>query len=141
METGYTKITVQTTVNAPIDKVWELWTTPQHIIKWNNASPDWHTPIAENDLRSGGKFRSRMEAKDGSFGFDFEGVYDAVEINRLISYAMADGRTVNIVFTAKGNQTDIVEIFDAENENPIEMQQDGWQAILNNFKKYVEATL
>ena len=140
MET-YTKITVQTTVNAPIDKVWELWTTPQHIVKWNNASPDWHTPIAENDLRSGGKFRSRMEAKDGSFGFDFEGVYDAVEINRLISYTMADGRTVNIVFTAKGNQTDIVEIFDAENENPIEMQQGGWQSILNNFKKYVEATI
>lgn len=140
MET-YTKITVQTTVNAPIDKVWESWTTPQHITKWNNASPDWHTPIAENDLRTGGKFRSRMEAKDGSFGFDFEGVYDAVEINRLISYTMADGRTVNIVFTAKGNQTDIVEIFDAENENPIEMQQGGWQSILNNFKKYVEATI
>ena len=139
METPFTKITVQTNINAPIDKVWETWTTTEHITQWNNASPDWHTPIAENDLRVGGKFLSRMEAKDGSFGFDFEGIYDAVVTNELISYNLADGRNVKIIFIDKGYQTEVIETFDAENENPVEMQREGWQAILNNFKNHTES--
>jgi uncharacterized protein YndB with AHSA1/START domain len=139
METSFTKITVQTNINAPVDKVWETWTTPEHIIQWNNASPDWHTPVAENDLRVGGKFLSRMEAKDGSFGFDFEGIYDAVVTHELISYNLADGRNVKIIFIDKGYQTEVIETFDAENENPVEMQREGWQSILDNFKNYTES--
>ncbi|MBP6333974.1 MAG: SRPBCC family protein [Bacteroidia bacterium] len=134
-----TKITVETTVKAPIEKTWMLWTSPEHITKWNNASDDWHTPRAENDLRVGGKFLSRMEAKDGSFGFDFEGVYDQVKINELISYTMGDGRKTMITFVKFGNETKVTETFDAENQNSIEMQRTGWQAILDNFKKYVES--
>ena len=133
-----TAITIEANVNAPIEKVWELWTKPEHITKWNNASDDWHTPRAENDLRMGGKFLSRMEAKDGSFGFDFSGVYDEVKTNDLIAYTMDDGRKAKITFTKNGNTTKVIETFEAENENPIEMQKDGWQAILNNFKKYTE---
>ena len=132
-------ITVEATINAPVEKVWNLWTYPVHIVHWNNASDDWHTPKAENDLRVGGKFLSRMEAKDGSWGFDFEGEYSSVELHRQIMYAMADGRKVEVFFTAKGNETVIIENFDAEETNSIEMQQAGWQAILDNFKKYVEA--
>ena len=133
-----TAITVEANVNAPIEKVWELCTKPEHITKWNNASDDWHTPRAENDLRPGGKFLSRMEAKDGSFGFDFGGVYDEIKTNELISYTMDDGRKAKITFTKNGNTTKVIETFEAENENPIEMQKGGWQAILNNFKKYTE---
>lgn len=133
-----TIITVETLVNVPVDKVWEYWTKPEHITKWNNASEDWHTPHAENDLRAGGKFSSRMEAKDGSFGFDFGGVYDAVNTNEYIEYTIGDGRKVKINFTDENGKTKIVESFDAETENPEEMQKGGWQAILNNFKKYVE---
>lgn len=131
-------ITVQTTVNAPIEKVWKIWNNPADITKWATASPEWHTPKAENDLKVGGKFMSRMEAKDGSMGFDFEGVYDQVKTNELISYAMADGRKVKITFEKAGDQTKITETFDAENQNPIEMQRGGWQAILDNFKNYAE---
>jgi uncharacterized protein YndB with AHSA1/START domain len=138
METDKTIITVETFVNAPIDKVWECWTHPEHIVNWNFASADWHAPKAENDLRPGGSFTSRMEAKDGSYGFDFEGVYDDVIINNLISYTLGDGRTVVIKFTNTGNETHIAESFEAEDVNPEEMQRDGWQAILNNFKKYAE---
>jgi uncharacterized protein YndB with AHSA1/START domain len=134
----FTKITVETTVNASINKVWQYWTEPKHIEKWNNASDDWHTPHAENDLRVGGKFLSRMEAKDGSFGFDFEGIYSEVIPFEKIKYGLEDGREVEIMFNGKGQTTEVIEIFDAENENPIEMQKGGWQAILNNFKKYVE---
>jgi uncharacterized protein YndB with AHSA1/START domain len=133
-----TEITVNATVKAPVQKVWELWTSPVHIKKWNSASEDWHTPKAENDLRTGGKFISRMEAKDGSFGFDFEGVYDEVRENEFIAYTMPDGRKVKISFNSKGEETEVIESFDAEKENPIDMQRDGWQAILNNFKKYTE---
>lgn len=133
-----TIITVESRVNRPVEKVWEFWTGPEHITKWNNASDDWHTPCAENDLRVGGKFVARMEAKDGSFGFDFEGVYDEVKFNRLIEYTMADGRKVKIVFTSQGNVTSVVESFDAESTNSAEMQKEGWQAILDNFKKYAE---
>lgn len=134
----FTKITVETSVNASIEKVWQYWTEPKHIEKWNNASDDWHTPHAENDLQVGGKFLSRMEAKDGSFGFDFEGIYSDVIPFQTIKYGLADGREVEIIFEGKGQTTEVAEIFDAENENPIEMQKSGWQAILNNFKKYAE---
>ena len=133
-----TTITVEATVNAPVEKVWKLWTTPGDIMQWNNASPDWHTPRAENDLRAGGTFLSRMEAKDGSFGFDFGGTYDQVRTNELISYTLGDGRKVKVVFSGSGSETRIRESFDAENENPVEMQRSGWQAILDNFKKYAE---
>ncbi|HLG04376.1 MAG TPA: SRPBCC family protein [Bacteroidia bacterium] len=134
-----TQVTVQTVINAPIGKVWKCWTTPEHIMKWNNASDDWHTPSAENDLRTGGKFSARMEAKDGSVGFDFRGVYDRVVTNENIDYTMGDGRKVNITFSTKDNETTVIETFDAENQNSIEMQRNGWQAIIDNFKKYVEA--
>ena len=134
-----TNITIETTVNAPVEKVWEYWSKPEHITKWCSATDEWHTPRADNDLRVGGSFSSRMEAKDGSMGFDFGGVYDAVEENKNIEYTMADGRKVKIDFTSSGNETSIVESFDAESTNPVEMQRAGWQAILDNFKKYTEA--
>lgn len=139
MEKQPTVITVSTSVHAPVATVWESWTNPAHIIKWNSASPDWHTPWAKNDLRVGGSFSFRMEAKDGSFGFEFGGVYDAVTNNELIAYTMADGRKVTVEFSVEGNATKVVERFDAETENPVEMQQMGWQAILDNFKKYTES--
>ena len=134
-----TNITIETTVDAPVEKVWNYWSSPEHIVKWNSASDDWHTPRAENDLRAGGSFSSRMEAKDGSFGFDFGGVYDAVEHHERIAYTMGDGRTVEITFTRMGDSTRVVESFDAEQTNSMGMQRAGWQAILDNFKKYVEA--
>jgi uncharacterized protein YndB with AHSA1/START domain len=132
------KITIEATVKSPVKKVWEFWTEPQHITKWNNASEDWHTPYAENDLRVGGKFLSRMEAKDGSFGFDFSGIYDEVKLYETITYSLEDGRKVSTTFTGKGNDTHILTTFDAEDTNSMEQQQEGWQAILNNFKKYAE---
>ena len=132
-------ITVETTVNAPVEKVWKSWNTPADIMLWNNASDDWHTPFAENDLRVGGKFLSRMEAKDGSFGFDFGGIYDEVQENGLIAYTIDDGRKVTIRFSGKNNETKIVETFEAENMNSIEIQRGGWQTILDNFKKYTES--
>ncbi|MEO7800346.1 MAG: SRPBCC family protein [Ginsengibacter sp.] len=134
-----TVITVENVINAPVEKVWEYWTNPDHITKWNNASEDWHTPWAKNDIRTGGSFSSRMEAKDGSMGFDFGGVYDLIILNEHIEYAMADGRKVKIIFTPQGDKTHLVESFDAEATNAVEMQMGGWQAILDNFKKYVEA--
>ncbi len=134
-----TKITVTATINAPVAKVWELWNAPEHIVKWNTASDDWHSPKSVNDLRPGGKFETRMEAKDGSFGFDFGGVYDEVEENELIAYTMGDGRRVRVIFSASGNTTTVTETFDAEDTHSVEMQQGGWQAILDNFKKYTEA--
>ena len=139
METKKQAITVEATVNASLKKVWQLWTAPEHITQWNNASDDWHTLRAENDLRVGGKFLSRMEAKDGSFGFDFWGVYDEIKTNELISYTMGDGRKAKITFESNGDTTKVLETFEAENENPVEMQKAGWQAILNNFKKYCES--
>jgi len=139
METAnLTTITVETTVNAPVEKVWKYWSEPGHITKWAHASDDWHTTRAENDLRTGGKFLSRMEAKDGSFGFDFGGEYTNVEEHKTIEYTMGDGRKVRIDFTPQGNATKVVETFDAEITNSIEMQRGGWQAILDNFKKYTE---
>jgi uncharacterized protein YndB with AHSA1/START domain len=132
------RVTVQALIQAPVEKVWKYWTEPEHITKWNQASDDWHAPWAENDLRTGGKFVTRMEAKDGSAGFDFGGTYDAVRLHEEISYTMGDGRKVNIFFTARGNETEVVQTFDAEETNPVEVQQAGWQAIMNNFKKYAE---
>lgn len=133
-----TRITVESTVKAPVEKVWKLWTAPEHITQWNNASDDWHTPFAENDLRVGGKFLSRMAARDGSFSFDFGGVYDEVRPNKLIAYTMGDGRKVVINFTSNGNETKVVETFDAESTNSVELQRGGWQAILDNFRNYAE---
>ncbi|MDP4099312.1 SRPBCC family protein [Paenibacillus sp. P96] len=133
-------ITVETTVDAPMEKVWAYWTEPQHITEWSFASDEWHAPKAENDVRTGGAFLTRMEAKDGSFGFDFSGVYDEVRPHELIAYTLGDGRKVTITFSNQGNGTKVVEVFEAEGENPIEMQQAGWQAFLDNFKKYCEAS-
>lgn len=139
METKEKKvISVKTIINAPIEKVWKNWTRPKDIVKWNHASEDWHTTHAENDLRVGGKFLARMEAKDDSFGFDFSGVYDDVQIKERIAYTLDDGRKVEIIFTVNTNGTNVEEIFEAESTNPIELQRNGWQAILVNFKKYVE---
>lgn len=132
------KITIEATIDAPVDKVWLNWNDPIAITIWNTASPDWHTPSADLDLRPGGKFNTRMEAKDGSMGFDFWGIYDVIEPNQLIEYTLGDNRKVSIQFNKKENETQIVQIFEAESENPIEMQQFGWQAILNSFKSYVE---
>ena len=139
MEENKTYITVQSTINAPIDKVWNYWILPEHITQWYNASDDWHAPRAENDVQVGGKFTTRMEAKDGSFGFDFNGIYDEIKTNELISYTIEGGRKVSITFSENGNETIVTETFEAENENPIDMQRAGWQAILDNFKKYTEA--
>src|SRR6478672_10556378 len=139
METANkTRITVETTVNAPIQKVWDYWTKPEHITKWNAASDDWHTPWAENDLRVGGKFKNRMEAKDGSFGFDFEGIYDQVIPNQEITYTLGDGRKATTWFAEQGGKTHLTTTFDSETQNDPEFQKQGWQAILNNFVKYVE---
>ncbi len=139
MTTPASPITVETSVHAPIEKVWECWTKPEHITKWNAASDDWHTPKAENDLREGGKFTSRMEAKDGSVGFDFGGTYTTVVEHEQIDYTMDDGRTVSVAFDGHGDHTHITEVFDPEAENAPEMQREGWQSIMNNFKKYVES--
>lgn len=131
-------ITVQTTVNAPIDKVWFAFNNPEDIVKWNQASPDWHCPKAENDLQNGGTLKSTMAAKDGSFQFEFEAKYDEIIPNKFIRYYIADGRKVEIDFMEENNSTVITEKFDPENQNPEEMQRQGWQAILDSFKNYVE---
>jgi uncharacterized protein YndB with AHSA1/START domain len=139
METAINKsITVQSTVNAPVEKVWKYWSEPAHIMQWCQASDDWHAPRAENDLKTGGKFSTTMAAKDGSFSFDFGGVYDEVVEHKLIKYTMGDGRKVSVAFNAQGNATEVIETFEPENTNPEEMQRGGWQAILDNFKKYTE---
>lgn len=133
------KVTIEATISATPDKVWSRWTEPEHITQWNFASDDWCCPSAENDLRPGGKYRARMEAKDGSFGFDFEATYDEVIHKEKLSYTMPDGRVVITDFEDLGSSTKVTTVFDAETENSVEMQKNGWQAILNNFKKYVES--
>jgi uncharacterized protein YndB with AHSA1/START domain len=138
METTTNPITVEATVKAPIEKVWSTWSEPKHITKWCQASDDWHAPYADNDLRTGGKFKTTMAAKDGSFSFDFGGMYSNVEKFKVIEYKMEDGREVKITFSSNGNETKVTETFDPESENPVEMQRGGWQAILDNFKKYTE---
>ncbi|MCA6380321.1 MAG: SRPBCC domain-containing protein [Cytophagales bacterium] len=131
-------ITVATLINAPIEKVWTYWTKPMHITQWNFASIDWWAPRATNDLTKGGKFSFRMEAKDGSFGFDLEGIYDRVEIQKRIDYTLSDERKVMVEFVVDGSTCKVIEEFEAESENSEELQRAGWQAILDNFKKYVE---
>jgi uncharacterized protein YndB with AHSA1/START domain len=137
------KITISALINAPVNKTWDGYTAPQHITQWNFADPSWHCPHAENDVRVGGKYTARMEAKDGSFGFDFEGIYNNVELNKELSYhlgaALGEGREVTTLFETQGERTLVTTTFDPENENPVEMQKMGWQMILDNFKKYVES--
>lgn len=133
-----TKITIQNEIKAPIHKVWDYYNDPKHIIKWNSASPDWHTTTSTNDLKPGGKFSSRMEVKDGSMGFDFGGIYDKVDHHQLISYTMEDGRQTNITFKEEDQNTLVTIVFDAEASNPVEVQKGGWQAILDSFKRYTE---
>ena len=133
-------ITVETKVNVPVDKVWKYWTEPRHITGWYFATDDWHAPFAENDLRVDGKFKIRMSAKNDSNGFDFEGIYNKVILNHCIDYTLADGRKVGIHFIPEGDKTKIEEIFEAEDLHSHELQKGGWQAILDNFKKYAEST-
>lgn len=131
------KIRVKATINADRQKVWNYYTKPEHITKWNFADPSWHCPTAQNDMQVGGKNSARMEAKDGSFGFDFVAIYTEIIIEQQFSYEFG-GRKATVMFNTVNNKTEIIIDFDAENENPIEMQKDGWQAILNNFKLYTE---
>jgi uncharacterized protein YndB with AHSA1/START domain len=133
------KITIETLVGSDLDRVWKSWNTPEEIKVWNTASDDWHTTESAVDLREGGTFRSRMEAKDGSMGFDFEGIYTKVEPQRAIEYRMGDGREVQVEFVESGSGVLVRETFDAETENSAEMQRQGWQAILDNFGRHVEA--
>lgn len=137
--TNSTPITVETTINAPIETVWECWTSPDHVTQWNHASDDWHSPSGKNDLREGGTFVYRMEAKDQSFGFDFGGTYTKIVDRKQIDFTMDDGRKVSIHFDGHDGHTHLTETFDPESENSPEMQRQGWQAILDNFKKHAEA--
>ncbi|MBK6832349.1 MAG: SRPBCC family protein [Flavobacteriales bacterium] len=134
-----TRITVSALVNKPLTHVWKCWTEPVHIMQWNAASDDWHCPKASSDLRVGGSFSSTMAARDGSFSFDLEGVYDAVQLHERIAYTMADGRTCEILFSSEAGGTRVMESFDAETQNSVEMQKAGWQAILDRFKAHAEA--
>lgn len=134
------KLTITSEINKPINEVWNYLNNPEHITKWNFAHESWECPSAKNDLTVGGKLEVRMQAKDGSFGFDLVGIYDEIKENELIKYHLEDGREVEIIFERlSDNQTKITENFDPENQNPLEMQQQGWQAILDNFKKYAES--
>ena len=132
------KITVETVVNAQVQDVWKTWNNPEDITQWNSPSNDWHTTRSAVDLREGGKFSARMEAKDGSAGFEFEGTYTRVVPNRIIDFRMSDGREVNVEFVEQPGSVLVRETFDAENENSTEMQRAGWQAILDNFGRHVE---
>ena len=131
-------IAVETTVNAPIETVWKAYTTPEAIVKWNAASDDWHTTKASVDLREGGAFSSRMEAKDGSFGFDFAGTYTKVVPNSRLEYAFGE-RTASVDFTETADGVNVKVMFEPENVYPVDQQRAGWQAILDNFKRHVEA--
>lgn len=133
------KITVSATINADAQKVWNYYTQPEHITQWNFADPSWQCPSASNDMKVGGKYAARMEAKDGSFGFDFEAVYNEIKEGENFTYTMPDGRQVHVDFKENNGQTHVDVAFDAENQNPEEMQKGGWQAILDNFKKYTES--
>jgi len=133
------QIQISNTINAPVKKVWEYWTTPEHITKWNQASEDWHCPRAENDLRVGGTYMARMEAKDGSFGFDFRAIYDEIIDQKKITYTMEDGRKATTLFEDMEGRTKVATAFDPESQNSVEMQKQGWQAILDSFKRYAES--
>lgn len=132
-------IEIESSILAPVERVWEMWTKPKHITNWNFASDDWQCPRAENDLRAGGKFSSRMEAKDGGFGFDFWGTHTEVEEHQKIASQMGDGRKMTVTFESRGEGTYVREEFEPEETNTLELQRGGWQAILNNFKRYVES--
>ncbi len=133
-----TVVTIETTVDASLEKVWNNWTDPAHIVNWNAASPDWHTPRASNDLKVGGELFCRMEARDGSFGFDLKGTYTAVEPLKKLDYVFEDDRKVGVAFSDMNGKTLVVQHFEAETQNPVEFQKAGWQAILDNFKNYIE---
>lgn len=132
-------ITVETTIIGSIEKIWKYWNDPAHITKWYNASDDWHAPFAENDPRVGGKFKTTMAAKDGTMSFDFEGVYIEVINHELIKYTLADDRKVSISFKDHGGSILLTETFEPESTNTLELQRGGWQAIVDNFKKYTES--
>jgi uncharacterized protein YndB with AHSA1/START domain len=134
------KISIETTVNAPVESVWNAWTNSDDIVRWNAANDDWHTPTADIDLKPGGSFNYRMEAKDGSMGFDFTGTFKTVHENQRIEFVMDDNREVIVEFIPDNDAVIVRESFDAESENDAEMQRQGWQAILNNFAKHVEST-
>lgn len=136
---SFSKITIEATVGAGVGAVWDLWTKPEHITKWNFAADTWCCPRATNELKVGGKYAARMEAKDGSFGFEFEAIYDEVVEKKTLAYTMGDGRKATTNFQDIGGKTKVTTLFDAEKENSEEMQKQGWQSILNNFKKYVES--
>jgi len=136
---AFNKIEINSLINSDINKVWDFYTMPEHIIHWNFAADTWCCPAAENDMQVGGKYKARMEAKDGSFGFDFEAIYLDIVDGQQFTYRLGDEREANVKFEDKAGNTLVTIIFDAENQNPIEMQKGGWQAILDNFKKYVEA--
>jgi uncharacterized protein YndB with AHSA1/START domain len=136
---SFTKIEIEATIKAECAKVWEYYTNPKHITQWNFAADDWQCPSASNDMRVGGKYEARMEAKDGSFGFDFITIYSAIVENESFTYAMEDGRQATVEFKDKGKETEVKVTFDAEGQNSLEMQKSGWQSILNNFKKYTES--
>jgi uncharacterized protein YndB with AHSA1/START domain len=132
------QIEVKSTINAPLSQVWEFWTLPNHIVNWNFASNDWHCPKAENNLEIGGEFHYLMEAKDGSFNFDFWGTYVNIEVEKQIEILLGDGRKMSVLFEISDNKTIITEKFDPESVNPLELQKTGWQMILDNFKLYIE---
>ncbi|NMM47353.1 SRPBCC family protein [Marinigracilibium pacificum] len=134
-----TKIKVSTKINSPINIVWNVFTDANHITQWNFASEDWFCPIATNPLEVNKEFSWRMEAIDGSMGFDFNGTYQNIDVNKLIEYKIEDGRKVSISFLSDGETTEIIEVFEPESTNPLELQQQGWQAILNNLKRYAES--
>lgn len=131
-------ITVKVTISSDEIKVWDYYTAPEHITQWNFANDDWCCPSVNNELSVGGKYVARMEAKDGSFGFDFEAVYNEVSLGEKLKYTMSDGRQVTVLFRPLSDAVEVKVTFDADNENPLDMQEAGWQAILDNFKKYVE---
>lgn len=134
----FERIQIEAVISSSLSKVWSYWTRPEHITKWNFATTEWCCPNATNDLKPGGKYFARMEACDGSFGFDFEAIYDEVIEHKKLVYSLSDGRKVTTIFEPNGASTKISTVFDAENQNPVEMQKNGWQSILNNFQKYVE---
>uniref|UniRef100_UPI00404AE189 SRPBCC domain-containing protein n=1 Tax=Gelidibacter sp. TaxID=2018083 RepID=UPI00404AE189 len=134
-------ITIDCVIKNNIQNVWNAYTEPQHIVNWNFASDDWHSPKAENDLKVGGTYCTRMEAKDGSFGFDFKAVYDEVQAQKSLKMTLEDSRKVTTLFESMDNAVKVTTSFEAENQNPIDIQKAGWQAILNNFKNYTEINL
>ncbi len=133
-----TKITIQAVVAADRQKVWNCYTQPEHITKWNFATDTWHCPAASNDMRVGGKYLARMEAKDGSFAFDFEAVYNEIVDGEKFTYTMPDNREIQVSFEQTDDKTRVTVTFDPENENPVDLQRSGWQSILDNFRKYAE---